>query len=137
MRLFRLIYCSRAKKVLGFKDVKELATSANEKNLDRDITGILLYNNNYFFQCIEGSQENINDLYLKISGDERHGAIRLLSYDQIRARLFPEWNMGLIQTEPTKDLIRRYFEEEKFVPTLLSPSQSENFLQDLKILFFD
>ena len=136
MRLFRLIYSSRAKKILSFSDVKELTSKASEKNKETEITGILLYANNYFFQTIEGSQEEINDLYLRISKDERHGSIRLLSYNNIEKRLFPSWGMGLIQTEPSQDLINRHFENGKFVPTILSPDQSESFLHELKKMFF-
>ena len=136
MRLFRLIYSSRAKKVLNFSDVKDLTQNASDKNKEKAITGMLLYANNYFFQTIEGSQEEINDLYLRIAKDERHGSIRLLSYIKIEDRLFPSWGMGLIQTEPSHELINRYFEDGKFIPANLSPDQSENILHELKKMFF-
>ena len=136
MRIFRLIYCSRAKKVLSFDDVKVLAKEAKSNNEAKGISGILLYTNNHFLQSIEGSQEEVNALYLKISQDQRHGSVKLLYYEQVNERLFPSWNMGLVQTEPSQDLINRYFEHCKFVPNLLSPSQAENFLYELKEMFF-
>ena len=137
MRLFRLAYCSRSKKAFSFAELKELIHKAKVNNKEKNVSGILFYTDNYFFQCLEGSQEEINDLYLKIANDARHGAIRLLSYNQVEQRLFSDWGMGLVQTEDTKELVTKHFSKGKFVPNELSPSAVDELLVDLKATYFD
>ncbi len=135
MRLFSLAYCSTATKPLTLSDVKKLATKASANNQLSIITGCLIYANKQFFQIIEGSQENLNLLFLKIAKDPAHDKIKILYYQQIEERLFPNWGMGLLETARTREIVKKHFEKD-FQPEEFSPKQAENFTTDIKKLFF-
>ncbi|XPF93585.1 BLUF domain-containing protein [Colwellia sp. RE-S-Sl-9] len=48
------------------------------KSLKRKIISILYFNRNYFFQCIEPSRLNVNELYQILLSDERCSNILLI-----------------------------------------------------------
>lgn len=69
-----------------------LATSARN-NPARDITGLLLYNGRNFLQLIEGEEEALVALMLRITEDPRHSGITLLDRRAIEERSCPDWAM--------------------------------------------
>jgi hypothetical protein len=69
-----------------------LATSARN-NPARAITGLLLYNGRNFLQLIEGEEEELVGLMLKITEDPRHSGITLLDRRAIDERSCPGWAM--------------------------------------------
>ena len=134
MKTNQLIYASRTKKKLEFQDVRTMAKQFAIKNRSLCITGLLIYGNNFFMQILEGHQEDINNLYLKIAQDKRHGDLRLLNYSKIVQRQFDQWNMGclLLETQPeVKLIVDNYFENEKFEPFNLTPDQANLFMNEI------
>lgn len=69
-----------------------LATSARN-NPAREITGLLLYNGRNFLQLIEGEEEALVALMLRITEDPRHSGITLLDRRAIEERSCPNWAM--------------------------------------------
>ncbi|ODS61161.1 MAG: hypothetical protein ABS48_00055 [Erythrobacter sp. SCN 68-10] len=69
-----------------------LATSARN-NPARGITGLLLYNGRNFLQLIEGEEEELVALMLRITEDARHSGITVLDRRAIEARACPDWAM--------------------------------------------
>ena len=69
-----------------------LATSARN-NPARGITGLLLYNGRNFLQLIEGEEEDLVGLMLRITEDARHSGITVLDRRAIEARACPDWAM--------------------------------------------
>lgn len=69
-----------------------LATSARN-NPARGITGLLLYNGRNFLQLIEGEEEELVALMLRITEDARHSGITVLDRRPIEARACPDWAM--------------------------------------------
>jgi len=69
-----------------------LATSARN-NPAREITGLLLYNGRNFLQLIEGEEEALVALMLRITEDPRHSGITLLDRRAIEERSCPDWAM--------------------------------------------
>lgn len=69
-----------------------LATSARN-NPAKDITGILLYNGRNFLQLLEGEEEELVSLMLKITEDPRHSGITVLDRRNIGDRACPAWAM--------------------------------------------
>lgn len=69
-----------------------LATSARN-NPAREITGLLLYNGRNFLQLIEGEEEALVSLMLRITEDPRHSGITLLDRRAIEERSCPDWAM--------------------------------------------
>lgn len=69
---YAISYVSTANIDLQVQGVKDIMLTTNEYNKDKEITGILLYNERNFFQLIEGEKEIIQNLYGKITKDSRH-----------------------------------------------------------------
>ena len=137
MQMYQLIYCSTATKEMSWQDVSNLANSSSHRNATNEIYGLLVYGNGYFVQILEGSQERINALYLKIATDSRHYDQRLLHYAQIAHPSFKEWNMGCLlvnEQQEVKNIIERYF-NEAFIPSQLSPEQSNLFMHEMGVYF--
>ena len=115
--MYRLIYKSRASEKLEWSTVEDILHVSAENNAKSAITGFLLASQTHFLQIIEGTFEEVNETFQRITRDPRHHEIRILSYEIIDARLFEFWSMkglGLLDTNTalTKQLIRKYGEEE-------------------------
>jgi len=93
--LHHLIYISRS--VDHFDDtlLLNLLSSARKRNLQNQITGLLLYDDKTFVQYIEGPKQPLNQLMATISRDPRHTVMAyLLREPSEEGRLFPDWSMG-------------------------------------------
>lgn len=75
-------------------DVAALLRDAQMRNLNRNITGLLLQIDNKFVQYLEGPKEAVLDLKDRIAADTRHRAFELLFEGPIRERLFHDSSMA-------------------------------------------
>lgn len=92
----RVIYCSTVTSVLEKDSFIDMVRRSAANNRELNLTGILLFDGRYFFQVLEGDQQDVRNILAKISQDERHKDIHSLSSKPIAARLFPKWSMELI-----------------------------------------
>ncbi len=93
-KLIQLIYLSSSEHLLMDDELHHLLKLAREKNVQHQITGLLLYNEGNFIQVIEGEREEVTQLYRNICGDPMHkGLIKLIEQD-IEQRDFPHWAMS-------------------------------------------
>lgn len=92
----RVIYCSTVTSALEKDNFIEMVRASVANNKQLNLTGILLFDGQYFFQVLEGDQQDVKAILAKISQDERHKDIHTLSNKAIAARLFPKWSMELI-----------------------------------------
>jgi hypothetical protein len=76
-------------------DYAAITKVCQKNNVDRDITGILNYQDGYFLHYIEGPTAKIDRLIVKIAGDQRHENIQLLLNHDIADRNFSKWNMAM------------------------------------------
>ncbi len=112
----QLLYFSIATRPLTTGELIRLTERSEAKNSRQDITGVLLYGNGCFMQCLEGDIKAVELLYHRICGDPRHMHIMRLSRKEISERLLGDWNMCLVNLddEPTANLnqnkIERLFE---------------------------
>lgn len=95
--LWQYIYVSIAKRTFGKEDINELLRKSRRNNERRNITGILLYHGNSFFQVLEGREEQLEALYKTICVDPRHDHVTRLMVDEIPHRVFGHWSMGCEQ----------------------------------------
>lgn len=97
VRTCRLIYRSQTSwDLLSNEALLELAQTSAGNNAEKRISGLLLLSGEAFLQVLEGPVDEVNDLYLKIAQDPRHGNLRLLNYEQITHPLFVEWSMHVV-----------------------------------------
>ena len=100
---------------------------------ERNLTGILVFGEDQFLQCLEGGRTEVNNLYGRILKDQRHEQTLLISYNQIPQREFEEWNMKLvIMGKKTKKLLRRFSESDEFNPSKMNSSSAFQFLLALR-----
>jgi hypothetical protein len=90
----RLIYLSYAS---GPMDEDELSAilAASRRNNERDgLTGLLLYHEGRFLQCLEGPKEVLMRTLIRIRLDSRHRGVHVLLDEEKEGRLFAGWQMG-------------------------------------------
>jgi hypothetical protein len=103
----RVIYCSSVTSSLDKDEFIDLVRTSVANNKKLNLTGILLFDGQYFFQVLEGDQGDVNSLLKTIKKDERHKDIQTISSRPIAARLFPKWSMELI--DPSNDFFQETY----------------------------
>ncbi len=101
-QLCRAIYISQAVGNAGASllSVAEIL-GVSERNNRRDrLTGVLLAHDGWFLQALEGARTDIDRLMTRLQKDPRHTDIRMLGFETIAERAFPEWSMGQILVTP-------------------------------------
>ncbi len=93
--LIHLIYVSTATEDFSQAMLSELLQVARKNNRALNVTGMLLFHENSFFQILEGEKSNVERLYTTISHDKRHNDVIQIISETIPARSFPDWSMGL------------------------------------------
>lgn len=70
--MLRIIYVSTATQCMEIKDLEFMLEKISEKNVAKQITGILLYANKTFIEVIEGDCRTVKELYQQILKNSRH-----------------------------------------------------------------
>ncbi len=128
-----LIYCSRESSKMSEDKLMALLKKARQKNEGCNVTGMLLYRNGFFLQCLEGAYDDIKNIFSNIMMDNRHKMITILFNDKIEKRIFPQWTMDFIKEE---DLNSEIIENlKKFDFSNPVNSQEESFDLIKKFMF--
>lgn len=93
------MYISSATSWPSENDLKELLEQSRARNLRKNITGMLLYDNAIYMQVLEGSDEDVHDIYNSILKDTRNNGNVTLVEEEISQRGFPNWSMGFKNLE--------------------------------------
>lgn len=97
MALFCLVYVSRALTLFTDQALVKLVQGASSSNAAKSITGMLLFNDGYFFQILEGEEAVVRQVMEKIARDPRHAEIHVVFEQFIDKRRCPNWNMVLLR----------------------------------------
>ena len=92
--LYSLVYVSTATRLLAIDDIGRLLEKARQRNLDQDVTGVLLYSDGNFMQCLEGPAARLASVYETIKSDSLHFGVIDLVREPIKSREFSEWSMA-------------------------------------------
>lgn len=113
------------------EEIERIEINSSQNNTKFNITGLLVYFEKLFFQIIEGDDEEVDQLYLKIQQDPRHSdVLRLKTEDSISKRLFPTWSMKTINLDnnvdellrPIKILLQTVVESHSIVERYTQPT---------------
>lgn len=94
------VYTSVSKRKLSEDHLKNLLKKSRQKNLNRNISGMLLYLDPFFIQILEGEEQAVNTLYSTIQQDPRHYKVSLIYKKPIQQRSFADWSMGFNVVKP-------------------------------------
>jgi hypothetical protein len=122
--IFRLTYLSKPTKPFTDADFDDIESKSVKANNERDVTGLLVVNEDRILQILEGREEAVRELYNKIEADSRHTVVKLVCAVEDEVRLLMTWNMvvrGLNGTPP--DLLDQF--SKVFDDLLHAESQSE------------
>jgi len=105
-----LIYVSTANHLMSESELMNILEESRRWNLDHDLTGMLIYIQGLFIQTgplqlqqqitgrfmqiIEGSTENVEEVFSMIQKDDRHHNLIVLESSSQLARNFESWQMG-------------------------------------------
>ncbi len=81
-------------------ELEAILQESRENNSELGLTGMLLYYEGAFMQVLEGSEEVVRSLYMRIAQDPRHHRILPLLEEYIAERNFPDWSMGYHRLQP-------------------------------------
>ena len=117
------VYCSRAAAGVDDIEVDRIIEWSQRSNVERHITGVLVFGSGVFFQWIEGPPAEVETLITRLHGDPRHYDIVPLDRSvEKRDRLYPNWEMERVGA----DDIRAVLEEA------LESAEDENNIATLK-----
>lgn len=115
-----LLYRSRATPGLLASDLNDIIDTAQTRNRQLGVTGLLLHGRmeaipsvaGEFVQWLEGPEDAVEALFADIEGDRRHFEVEVLGRGPAESlasavregvrldeagRLFPSWSLGLVQ----------------------------------------
>lgn len=132
MHMVRLIYVSTMTEACDTKALQDILSASKKNNAERGISGVLCYDPAFFMQCLEGPRDGVNEIYARITADNRHKNITLLEYTEIEARLFENWTMGFLRPDILdKETLAKYSATGRVNPHSLNAEQARNFLLDM------
>lgn len=133
MTLVRLIYCSYASPDLSEQDLDAILISARTNNSERDISGVLYYDNHYFLQYLEGTKEQVEETLNRIKSDSRHNDVTVLNFEPIPSKEFKQWSMGYLPSTGLNTAIYlQLLNQTQFDPFKLTPKTSVSLIKEFK-----
>lgn len=105
------VYCSRAATGVDDNEVDRIIESSQRRNVEREITGVLVFGSGVFFQWIEGPPAQVETLIASLQGDPRHYDIVPLDRSvEKRERLYPNWEMERVGADDIRAVLTEALE---------------------------
>ena len=130
--LVSLMYYSSLTSGVSADAIACIFKSAQRKNTDMGISGILYSDGKKFLQVLEGSRHEVSRVFSAIQKDERHHDIVVVACSEIAEREYGEWSMGLLRPDPAvKEILREEIGSEALDPWEMSHGQIRSLLNRL------
>jgi hypothetical protein len=101
------VYCSRAAANVDDIEVDRIIEWSQRRNVEREITGVLVFGSGIFFQWIEGPPAEVEKLIASLHGDSRHFDIVPLDRSvEKRVRLYPNWEMERVGADDIRAVLQ-------------------------------
>lgn len=89
-------------------EVDSILATARRRNPASNVTGAMLFNEDWFVQLLEGEEADVRSTFDRIASDPRHEDVELLVDGTVPGRQFPDWSMGFVGDAPA---VRKRFAE--------------------------
>ena len=100
------VYCSLAAEGVDDSEVDRMIAWSQHRNVERAITGVLVFGSGIFFQWIEGPPAEVEKLIASLHGDSRHFDIVSLDRSvERRERLYPTWEMERVGADDIREVL--------------------------------
>jgi hypothetical protein len=131
--LVRLLYASRARDPISDEMLASILSQSRKNNPETGVTGVLcVCCGGVFIQALEGGRAEVNQLYSKVSRDDRHTDVTLLEYAEISERRFSGWRMGRVDLDKVNTaVVLKYSEKPRLDPFSMSGSVALKLLEEL------
>jgi len=96
----QLLYVSSIARGLSAGDLDDILSVSRANNSLMGVTGLLLHIDSGFLQVLEGEEQAVRELYLRIQADHRHTQTQLLLDRSVDACAFTGWSMGFERPSP-------------------------------------
>ena len=101
------VYCSRAAEGVDDVEVDRIIERSQRRNVERDITGVLVFGSGVFFQWIEGPPVEVEKLIGSLHGDPHHYDIVPLDRSvEKRERVYPDWEMERVAADDIRAVLQ-------------------------------
>jgi hypothetical protein len=100
--MHQIIYLSQATVPFDEPQLQQLLAQARSYNTSHDLTGILLYGQDQFFQVLEGERSTVHELYARIQQDPRHRNVTTFADKEVAQRGFIDWSMAFHSLPPSQ-----------------------------------
>jgi hypothetical protein len=98
--MIRLLYISQSAPSVSDEDLRDILQASQRNNASLGITGVLVVGGRMFAQVLEGPEEGVLRKYVRILDDPRHGDCRILLIAPTQTRMFKDWAMGVVRSDP-------------------------------------
>ena len=92
--LKHLVYWSIATEPMTNDELDDILIICRRNNRKAGITGLLVYHNGQFVQCLEGAEPIVGSTFTRIEPDPRHKDIRVVLDESVKDRSFEAWDMA-------------------------------------------
>jgi hypothetical protein len=106
--LVQIIYVSTATPPFTRAQLVGLLAQARANNHARRISGLLVYDEGFFLQVLEGPEADVDALFAHVERDPRHCNIRLLLRQTLTQKEYHDWSMGFVDTADLNGQIEGY-----------------------------
>lgn len=103
--LSNVVYRSRAVRSLSPAQLHDLTCTSQARNGREAITGLMLYDDQHFYQWLEGPPASVDRVMSSIRNDVRHTDIRIVRDQPAERRAFGDWSMKLAAPGPVAAML--------------------------------
>ncbi|VTU14211.1 Blue light- and temperature-regulated antirepressor YcgF [Variovorax sp. SRS16] len=101
--LHEILYCSMLAPDQSVTVVGQIVTAARARNLQDQITGLLVFDGQRFCQHFEGPCGEVLLLMERLQADPRHTQLRVVYEGSLTKRRYERFEMGLAEVETIGD----------------------------------
>lgn len=121
-KLVQLVYISRSQQTESGRgdviapQVAQILFKSRRNNRSKGIVGALYFGNGFFYQCLEGEEQDLLTLYETLKTDIRHSDLHIVSLKPIEQKSFGKWEMKYVPAEKDVSQMLSKFGMSQFDP---------------------